>query len=250
MGDPNGSFLGNLFGKIKTNFSNALTSFNKNNNELIRFQTKMKKQLEEKEKQGVLVQGIKRAFLGRYYGLVQSQQVVQKAEDGLQWVLYFVRAPNLQQDLGSALFSFAQSKLNLSNISLPNLKRVVATTGGTSPQDIKDTQQIVRRRVYNESKILGVSISTGVAVSQFLKMVGKTAQSQIIKTGSARVRMVWSVLGVFSMMFGLSKISDAMGETDGFSNFLMPYREKQNAGLNNALRKYAERFQSEFPEQF
>lgn len=240
MPDPNTNE--GLLSLIRDSFSRGTSKYN----EVHRVAVKMAEQEQKHREQGIVWSGIRQMILNRYHGVMTFRDLLVKADDGAAWAWYFARSPALEIDVRQATLEWLRSIS--ASVDVRPLLRAAITAGATTDRDLNRLRSATEGRVRMQVQSLGVSVVTGVAISQLLKHVGTTAESEATRSFALAARRVWAVSGVLALAYGLGQISDAIHESGEFAKSLQVRRDAFNTKDTAKIRAIMEQIRIAYQE--
>jgi hypothetical protein len=209
-----------LLQSLQSWFSSATSEYN----QVHALAKKLEADANQQKDQGVVVEGFKQSILNRYHGITGLPQLGSHAVEGAKWTWYFCSAPSLDKDVEAASKEWAKSKLKAPTFD--NVKKVTATTLGTTPQDIQRIKTSAKDQVKFQVQTMGVSLAVSTGVSAFLKQVGTTSKSEITRIVALKTRTAWQITGLLAIAYGLGKIDEAMRKSGPFEFTLRQRRDQ------------------------
>jgi hypothetical protein len=208
-----------LFQNLQTWFSQATSDYN----QVHKLAKELEADTKQKQDQSVVVSGFQQTILNRYHGITNLAELHSKAKEGAKWTWYFCLSPTLNQDIEAASKEWVKSKLAVPTFD--NVKKVAATTLGTSSKDFERIKEPAKQQVKFQTQAMGVSLAVSAGISSLLKQVGTTAKSEITRNLAMKTRTAWQVTGVLAIAYGLGKIDEAMRKSGPFEQTLRKKRD-------------------------
>ena len=202
-------------------------SFLEKYNQFGKIEKKLDAMLDEEKSSNPFIRGLSGAFLNRAHGLTQVKKLGPSALEGYRWMRYFLFRPEkeLQQDVEKATKAWAWHKFSP---SFKGVKILAATSYGSLSGQAEIVATKAKHVSDERAKSLGYSVAVSGGISYFLKCVGKTSGNEVVRQTARYSRGLWTVTGLFGLVYGLSRIHEAMSE-----NELKPFSQSLRGSRDN-----------------